>query len=86
MWTSTGHGRGAGKLGVPLVFGHMGYLSRDVADWRHPSMKSMLRLVKSGSDGSRFTAPIESQSHRVSKGAEMLRWLAGDAGSTRVGK
>ena len=68
-----------GKLGVPLVFGHMGYLSRDVADWWHPGMKSMLGLVKSGLAWVKVTAPYRvAEPPEYQRAGEMLHWLAGE--------
>jgi len=68
-----------GELGVPLVFGHMGYLSRDVADYRHPGMKSMLELARSGVAWIKVTAPYRlAEPPGYRKAGEMLHWLAGE--------
>ncbi len=66
-----------GKLGVLLVFGHMGYLSRDVSDYRHPGMMSMLALMKSGLAWAKVTAPYRvAEAPEYRKAGEMLGWLA----------
>jgi len=68
-----------GKLGVPLVFGHMGYLSRDVPDYRHPGMMSMLALMRSGLAWAKVTAPYRvAEAPVYRKAGEMLGWLAAE--------
>ena len=68
-----------GRLDVPLVFGHMGYLSRDVGDCRHAGMKAMLELAKSGRAWIKVTAPYRvAEPPDYHKARETLRWLAGE--------
>jgi predicted TIM-barrel fold metal-dependent hydrolase len=45
-----------GSLEVPLVFGHMGYLSRGVSPV-HPGMKAMLGLLQAGRAWAKITGP-----------------------------
>jgi predicted TIM-barrel fold metal-dependent hydrolase len=64
-------------LGVQIVFGHMGYLSRDVAEVRHPGMQAMLRLMKSGRAWAKATAPYRvAEPPGYERAGEIARWLA----------
>ena len=67
------------ELGVQLVFGHMGYLSRNVADYRHPGMKAMLALAKSKLAWVKVTAPYRlADPPGYQKAADVTRWLASE--------
>lgn len=66
-------------LGVQLVFGHMGYLSRSVADYRHPGMTAMVALAKARLAWIKLTAPYRlSDPPGYAKAGEVARWLAGE--------
>lgn len=64
-------------LEVPIVFGHMGYLSRGVnAD--HPGMRAMLALMQSGRAWAKVTGPyrLGSGNPPYDTAAQIARWLA----------
>ncbi len=68
---------GLSSLEVPVVFGHMGYLTRGVST-DHPGMRSMLALMQAGRAWAKVTGP-----YRLGFGgapydtaAEITRWLA----------
>jgi 2-pyrone-4,6-dicarboxylate lactonase len=66
-----------GSLDVPVVFGHMGYLSRGVsAD--HPGMRAMLALLQSGRAWAKITGPyrIGAEGPPYDIAAEVARRLA----------
>jgi predicted TIM-barrel fold metal-dependent hydrolase len=53
-----------GGLEVPIVFGHMGYLSRGLSP-DHPGMRAMLALMQAGRAWSKITGP-----YRIDTGPE----------------
>ncbi len=66
-----------GDLGVPLVFGHMGYLSKDVRNFRCPGMRAMLDLMRAGRAWAKVTAPYRLDAPPVyGKAADIAQWLA----------
>ncbi|PNG59707.1 MULTISPECIES: amidohydrolase family protein [unclassified Variovorax] len=66
-----------GDLGVPLVFGHMGYLSRNVADEQHPGMQAMLDLARAQLGWIKVTAPYRlADPPNYARAARIARWLA----------
>ena len=65
------------KLGVQVVFGHMGYLSRGVADYRDPGMKAMVSLMKSGHAWAKVTAPYRlDDGPEYHKARQVAHWLS----------
>ncbi|WP_169708669.1 amidohydrolase family protein [Trinickia terrae] len=64
-------------LEVPIVFGHMGYLSRGVNP-DHPGMKAMLALMQSGRAWAKVTGPyrIGLDGPPYETAAQIARWLA----------
>lgn len=66
-----------GSLEVPIVFGHMGYLSRGVSP-DHPGMKAMLALLQCGRAWAKITAPyrIGAEGPPYDTAADIARWLA----------
>lgn len=64
-------------LEIPIVFGHMGYLSRGV-DPYHPGMKAMLALMRSGHAWAKITGPyrIGLENPPYGTAAAIVRWLA----------
>jgi 2-pyrone-4,6-dicarboxylate lactonase len=65
------------SLEIPIVFGHMGYLSRGVKP-DHPGMKAMLALLQSGRAWAKITGPyrIGLDGPPYETAAEIARWLA----------
>jgi 2-pyrone-4,6-dicarboxylate lactonase len=65
------------SLEVPVVFGHMGYLSRGVKR-DCPGMKAMLALMQAGRAWTKITGPyrIGSNGPPYETAAEIARWLA----------
>lgn len=64
------------KLGVPIVFGHMGYLSRGVTDYQCPGMEAMVSLMKAGQAWAKVTAPYrldDGPGYRKAK--QIAHWL-----------
>lgn len=64
-------------LEVPIVFGHMGYLSRGVNP-DHPGMSAMLALLQAGRAWAKITGPyrIGLEGRPYDTAAEIARWLA----------
>lgn len=64
-------------LEIPVVFGHMGYLSRS-AKPDHPGMKGMLALMMEGRAWAKITGPyrIDVAGPPYELAAEVARWLA----------
>lgn len=74
-----------GDLEVQIVFGHAGYLSRQVKDIRHSGMQAMLSLMKSGCAWAKVTAPYRvADSPDYSKAGQIVRWLATECPSRLV--
>ena len=68
-----------GRLGVQIVFGHSGYLSRQAADIRHPGMQAMLSLMKAGCAWAKVTAPYRvADSPDYLKAGHIVHWLASE--------
>ncbi|MGY2488477.1 amidohydrolase family protein [Cupriavidus sp. CP313] len=66
-------------LGVPVVFGHMGYLSRGVADYRAPGMKAMVSLMKRGLAWAKVTAPYRLDDvPAYHKARRIAHWLSSE--------
>lgn len=65
------------SLEVPIVFGHMGYLSRGISP-DHSGMKAMLALLKSGRAWAKVTGPyrIGLDGPPYETAAQIARWLA----------
>lgn len=71
-----------GDLGVQIVFGHAGYLSRQVKDIHHPGMQAMLSLMKAGLAWAKVTAPYRiADSPDYVKAGQIVRWLANECPS-----
>lgn len=66
-----------GLLELPIVFGHMGYLSRAV-NYDHPGMRAMLALLQSGVAWAKVTGPyrIGLEGPLYGTAAKIARWLA----------
>lgn len=66
-----------GRLEVPIVFGHMGYLSRGLRP-DHPGMKAMLALLQSGRAWAKITGPyrLGTEGPPYDTAASITRWLA----------
>ncbi|AIO34956.1 amidohydrolase family protein [Burkholderia cenocepacia] len=66
-----------GALEVPIVFGHMGYLTRGVSP-DNPGMAAMLRLLQSGRAWAKITGPyrIGVEGPPYDTAAEVARTLA----------
>jgi 2-pyrone-4,6-dicarboxylate lactonase len=63
-------------LEVPIVFGHMGYLSRSASP-DHPGMKAMLGLLRSGRAWAKLTGPyrIGAEGAPYETARTIARWL-----------
>ncbi|MEM5428769.1 amidohydrolase family protein [Cupriavidus oxalaticus] len=67
------------NLGVPVVFGHMGYLSRGVTDYRGPEMQAMVSLMKAGLAWAKVTAPYRlDDAPAYHKARQIARWLGSE--------
>ncbi|MGV2292351.1 amidohydrolase family protein [Trinickia sp. YCB016] len=75
--TYPGFDEALSSLEVPIVFGHMGYLSRGVSP-DHAGMKSMLALLKSGRAWAKVTGPyrIDTNGPPYETAVQIARWLA----------
>jgi 2-pyrone-4,6-dicarboxylate lactonase len=65
-----------GDLGVQVVFGHMGYLSREVKDIHDPSLQAMYELMKSGKAWAKVSGAYRvADPPDYAKAAAIVRWL-----------